>query len=241
MAANESAKQSAMRSIVSCYALAILLFSTIQLRAENWPGWRGPRGDGQSAEQHLPIQWRSSENVAWKVPLVGEGHASPILWKDHIFLVSCIPESGARLLLALDRKTGSELWRRTVIESPLETKHSLNSFASSTPATDGQLVYVTFLESNNETVVATNVSQPRDVTLGKMVVAAYDFSGNQQWIARPGEFVSVHGYCSCPVLYENSIIVNGDHDGDSYIVALDKRTGSQIWKVLFHGKISCWI
>lgn len=199
--------------------------------AENWPGWRGPRGDGHSSETDLPIKWTATENIAWKVPLPGEGHASPIVWQEHLFIVNCVTDTGARNLLALNRKSGKVLWQQTAIECPLETKHSLNSYASSTPATDGELVYVTFLESNNEKVVATNVSQPRDVTLGRMVVAAYDFQGRQRWIARPGQFVSVHGYCTCPVLFENLLILNGDHDGDSYIVALDKRTGSQVWKV----------
>lgn len=213
---------------------ALLLSATVQpalAQADNWPGWRGPKGDGHSAEPMLPIKWSSTENIVWKVPLIGEGHASPIIWNDHVFLVSCVPQEQSRLLTAYDRRDGKTLWERTVIRSPLETKHALNSYASSTPVTDGQLVYVTFLESDNQTVVATNVSQPRDVTLGQMVVAAYDFNGTQRWIARPGQFVSVHGYCTCPVLYKDLLILNGDHDGDSYLVALDKQTGKQVWKI----------
>jgi hypothetical protein len=98
------------------------------------------------------------------------------------------------------------------VSSPLEGKHRLNSWASSTPATDGKLVYVTFLERKD------------------MVVAAYDLSGNQKWLVRPGEFTSVHGFCSSPVLYKDSVIVNGDHDGDAYIVSLDRDTGRTRWK-----------
>lgn len=213
--------------------IVVLALSSVaaELRAENWPGWRGPRGDGHSTERDLPTTWSENENIAWKVPLAGEGHASPVVWNDHVFTVSCLLDTGERRLTARDRKTGETLWQQAVIHSPLETKHSLNSYASSTPATDGELVYVTFLESANEKVQATNVSEPRDVTLGQMVVAAYDFSGQQRWIARPGQFVSVHGYCTCPVLFENMVILNGDHDGDSYLVALDKRTGDQIWKI----------
>lgn len=199
-------------------------------RAENWPAWRGPRGDGHSSEKQLPTRWGPDEGIVWKVPLAGQGHASPIVWQDHVFVVACLPESGERVLTAIDRRSGKTLWHRTVVKSPLETKHGLNSYASSTPATDGELVYVTFLESSDRKVLATNVSEPRDVTLGDMVVAAYDFQGQQRWIARPGQFISVHGYCTCPVLFENLIILNGDHDGDSYIVALDKNTGRQVWK-----------
>jgi outer membrane protein assembly factor BamB len=65
----------------------------------------------------------------------------------------------------------------------------------------------------------------------EMVVAAYDFAGKQKWLVRPGPFSSKHGYCSCPVLFEDKVIVNGDHDGDAYLVALERQTGQTIWKV----------
>jgi outer membrane protein assembly factor BamB len=141
-----------------------------------------------------------------------------------------VEEQQQRVLLRLDRNTGEIIWQRLVIESPLETLHKLNSRASGTPVTDGKLVYVTFLEVDGSLVPAPNVGDTRDITPGTMVVAAYDFDGNQKWIVRPGPFISAHGYCSCPVLFENLVIVNGDHDGDSYIVALDRQTGETVWK-----------
>ena len=115
-------------------------------------------------------------------------------------------------MLCLDRKTGNVNWRKTVLTAFLEHKHSLNSFASSTPATDGKLVFVAFLD--------------RD----QMFVAAYDFDGNQRWAVRPGPFASMHGFCSSPILYEDKVILNGDHDGDSYLVALNCADGSIVWK-----------
>lgn len=213
-------------------ACALLLILAPAAQAENWPGWRGPRGDGTSIEANVPTSWNAatSQNILWKVPVPGVGHASPIVWEDRLFLPSFLPETNERVLICYDRPTGRRLWQRTVLTAPPETKHKLNSFASSTPVTDGDLVYVTFLEVGGETVEATNVSKPRPVTPGRMVVAAYDVLGRQQWIVRPGAFVSVHGYCSSPVLFENLLIVNGDHDGDSYLLALDKRTGRTIWK-----------
>jgi len=214
-----------------CFFCFAFTCPDISFAVENWPCWRGPRGDGTSHETRLPTRWSSDEHVRWKVDLPGEGHASPIVWENRIFIVSCIPETQARVLIALDRNSGQKLWQKTVVESPLETKHGLNSYASSTPATDGELVYVTFLKSSDRLVTATNVSKPREVTLGDMVVAAYDFEGKQRWMVRAGEFVSVHGFCSCPVLFEDLIIINGDHDGDSYIVALEKKTGRQAWKI----------
>jgi outer membrane protein assembly factor BamB len=116
------------------------------------------------------------------------------------------------LLLCLDRETGKTRWQRVVLESPPEKLHRLNSHASSTPATDGEKVYVSFLD--------------RD----KMFIAAYDFDGNKVWEVRPGVFSSMHGYCSSPVLWKDKVIVNGDHDGPSYMVALKRSTGETIWK-----------
>ena len=202
------------------------------VQAEDWPGWRGPRGDGTSRDQHVPIRWdgASGENIAWKVPLAGKGHASPIVCKDRVFVVSCLPNLD-RVLLCLDVKTGGTLWQRIVFRAPLESTHALNSHASSTPVTDGRLVYVTFLEVDGSTVPAPNVSNDRPVTPGRMVVAAYDFDGNRQWLAKPGEFVCAHGFASSGVLYKDLLIVNGDHDGESYVLALDKTTGKTVWKV----------
>jgi outer membrane protein assembly factor BamB len=182
-------------------------------RAENWPGWRGPRGDGSSLETHVPIAWSPQSNLVWKTRLPGVGHASPIVWQDKLFTVSCVPESQERVLICVERDSGKVLWQKPVLKSPLERKHSLNSHASSTPATDGELVYVAFLD------------------LVEMVVAAYDLQGNQRWLVRPGQFRSMHGFCSSPVLYKDKVIVNGDHDGDSYIVALSRRDGKTLWKI----------
>ena len=212
-------------------------------RGENWPGWRGPRGDGTSLENKVPLNWDApkGENLVWKVPLSGTGHAQPVVWKDRIFLVACNTQSQERTLQCLDCRSGKTLWERTVFRGPLETKHELNSFASSTPATDGKLVYVSFLEVDGRTVPAPNVGTPRPITPGKMVVAAYDLEGNQKWLVRPGDFVSAHGYCASPVIFENQVIVNGDHDGDSYVVALDKQTGKTVWKQDREHKIRSYV
>lgn len=194
---------------------------------ENWPMWRGPRGDGTSLEQEIPTTWSDTENIAWKVAIPGQGHASPIVWEDRVFLVTCL-DDGQRLLLCLDRNDGTELWRKTVFTAELENHHQLNSTASSTPATDGKLVYVSFLEPDGTKKL---FKDERYITPGKMVVAAFDLKGNLKWKVRPGEFASIHGYCSPPVIWEDRLLVNGDHDGDAYLVALDKETGETLWKV----------
>ena len=215
-----------------CLVLCVAFAHPDITRAENWPSWRGPRGDGTSQETGVPIEWDVStgKNVRWKVPLPGKGHASPIVWGNDIFLVTCLPTTSERALLCLDRTTGKTKWQRSVLRSPLETKHALNSRASGTPATDGETVFVTFLEVDGHTVPAPNVSNLRPVTPGHVVVAAYDFDGNRKWFVKAGEFISAHGFCSCPVLFENLVIINGDHDGESYLVALDKATGKKVWQ-----------
>jgi outer membrane protein assembly factor BamB len=209
-----------------------LLVVAVTAHAENWPGWRGPRGDGTSLDPQAPIRWdgTTGDSQRWKTAVPGVGYSSPIVWQDRIFLASCLLESNERVLLCLDRTTGSLVWQQTVIKSPLETKHALNSYASSTPATDGESVYVAFLEVDGSTIPAPNVSQPRPVTPGKIVVAAYDFLGERKWLVRPGDFISAHGFCTNPVLYGDLLVINGDHDGESYLCALDKRTGATVWK-----------
>ncbi len=217
-----------MRSLVSCVAWSCLAIAFLSLASsasgEDWPQWRGPRGDGTSIEPNVPIRWdgETGDGIAWKTPLPGIGHSSPIVHGRHLFLTTCLLESNHRDLICLDSKTGDVLWQQTVVVAPLEQKHKLNSFASGTPATDGKTVYVTFLEP-------TGASEGR-VSPGNMVVAAYDFQGNERWKVRPGSFSSMHGYCSSPVLFNNLVIVNGDHDGESYVVALDRESGETKWK-----------
>ncbi len=210
----------------------LLLGFVSNLHAENWPGWRGPRGDGTSHETGLPTSWngKTGENIAWKVKIPGVGHSSPVVWEDKVFLASCLPDSDERVLLCLDRKTGKTLWQKTVLKSQLETKHQLNSHASCTPATDGKSVVVAFLKIDGRTVPAPNVGTPRPITPGEIIVAAYDLNGNKKWESNLGQFVSAHGFCSNPVLFDDLVIVNGDHDGESYLFALDQGTGEIRWK-----------
>jgi outer membrane protein assembly factor BamB len=199
-----------MKTRLLTAALAIAGFAVL---AENWPCWRGPRLDGTSAERNVPTHWSAGSNVVWSTEVPGLGHASPVVWEDRVFTVASIAEKQARDLLCSDRGNGRLLWQKTVINSPLERKHSLNSHASSTPATDGKLVYVAFLDRN------------------EMVVAAYDFDGKRKWLVRPGRFSSMHGFCSSPILYKDLVIVNGDHDGDGYMVALRRDSGEEAWKI----------
>jgi outer membrane protein assembly factor BamB len=197
-------------ALTSLVGLAVIATAS----AEDWPGWRGPRGDGTSTETGLPVRWSATENVRWKVPVPGLGHSSPVVWGDRLFLTSCREETRERRLLCYDRRDGKLLWERVVLTAPLEEKHKFNSYASSTAATDGSHVWVSFF------------APPR------AVVACYDINGAKVWEKSPGEFHSQHGYCSPPILHNNLVILNEDQDHPSaFLVALDKATGAERWRV----------
>lgn len=196
----------------TAFAALALLACAADLFAEDWPGWRGPRGDGTSLEAGVPLAWGVNENVRWKAALPGKGHSSPVVFGERIYVTTCLEESGDRLLLCLNARDGSERWRRTVLTTKLERKHRLNSFASSTPVTDGRHVWVTFLDYPN------------------MVVVCYDADGKEVWRRSPGKLLSVHGFCTSPVLHKGLVILNGDQDAQAYLVALDKATGKEVWR-----------
>jgi hypothetical protein len=193
----------------------LLLFST-PLMAENWPQWRGPRLDGTSKDSGFPVS--TEGNVTWQVALPGSGHASPIVWQDRLFTVAALAENEERVLLCLDRASGKLLWQSTVLKAPPEGIHKLNSLASSTPATDGTHVFTAFLD-NTPTEATRKANEGRvipkgEVPKGTVVISAHDFSGKQVWQVRPGLFSSKHGFCSSPLVFEDKVIVNCDHDGD---------------------------
>ena len=215
-------------------AIPILLLLLIQLApAEDWPQWRGPRLDGTSKDTGFPIS--AEGNVTWQVELPGSGHASPIVWQDRIFIVAALPENEERVLFCFERGTGKLLWQSTVLKAPQEGIHKLNSLASSTPATDGERVFTAFLD-NTETDATRAINAGRvigkgEVPKGMVVISAHDFSGKQVWQVRPGLFSSKHGFCSSPIVFEDKVIVNCDHDGDGYIVALARADGKELWRV----------
>jgi outer membrane protein assembly factor BamB len=190
----------------------LLLLAPVVLFAEDWPSWRGPRGDGTSTEKTIPLEFGPESNVRWKINVAGSGYSSPIIVGKRIFLTSCDEKANKRLLICLDRDTGKEYWQREVVTAPLEKKHSLNSFASGTPACDGERVYVAFLADEN------------------MVAVCYDLDGKELWRKTPGKLLSRHGFCTSPVIHKDLVILNGDQDAKAYVVALDRKTGNEKWR-----------
>jgi outer membrane protein assembly factor BamB len=207
-----------------------------------WPQFRGPFGQGVSAEKGLPDDWSPSRNVLWKTAIPGRGHSSPVVWGDRLFLTTAIEGDvvpGAKgavhmieghpyvhpqgvgddhrqtfKVLAIDTRDGKIAWERTAYEGlPYDTRHKKGSFASQTPITDGKLVWTYF---GSEGLLFT-----------------YDVDGNLKWKASLGGIKTVGvGVGTSPVLYKDLIIVQADEDnGDqSFVVALDKRTGKEAWR-----------
>ncbi len=233
-------------------AVLLVLLCAVSVRAEDWPSWRGPRLDGSSLEKNLPLKWsvvrdkktgaETMDNIAWGVEIPGVGHSSPIVHGDCVFVTTCLLAAEKRVLLCLDRKCAQSSpgsvksrprrWNRF--------EHKLNSYSSSTPATDGNYVYTSVLRIRTKTdtdgppVEAASEKMPRGrpIRFPEIVVAAVRLRG-QQGVQEhiPGRFYSPHGFCSSPILYKDKVIVNGDQDAEAFIVALDKTTGAERWRI----------
>ena len=179
----------------------------------DWPGWRGPYGDGRADDANLPTHWSTTDNVHWKTPIPGGGHSSPVVFGDRIFVTTAVESDQTRRLICLNRIDGKPIWDREVLKAPREDRHERNSYASATPTTDGKHVWVSFLKDPD------------------IFLICYDFDGNEVWRKSPGSFKSVHGFCSSPVLHEDLVILNCDQDAKAWIVAYDKANGQERWRI----------
>jgi len=196
---------------------------------EYWPMWRGWSRQGYVKGEGYPDRWDLSGatggdgaaggnggagstadgNVVWDVEVPGVGNSSPIVWGDRIFLTSA--RSGEeRALLAFDRADGTLLWEAQAPAEGVEHIHQKNSWASATPATDGERVYASF---------------------GTHGLVAFDFDGDVVWHVRWGELDNYHGSAGSPILYEDSVIIYQDHRGASFAAAFDRETGEELWRV----------
>lgn len=206
--------------IVLVLPLAIAFVLSCCAQAQEWTRFRGPNGTG-IAESAIdaPDQWSESD-YNWRVPVPGRGHASPVLWGDKVFLLSANDDKETRYALCYSAADGRELWRR---EFPLTPHHlnNRNSYASSTPAVDGERVYFSWADPES------------------VVLAAFDHQGNQAWIRDLGTWTSQHGYAISPMLYDGMVILSlsqqsdqlaeGQIAGESKMVAIDAKTGKTRW------------
>jgi len=180
--------------------------------ADNWPSWRGPEQNGISTETGLPTTWSESKNIAWKLPLPGKAGSTPVVWGDRIFLTSA--KNNDLVLLCVSTK-GKILWERKLAKAVrLVIKKDEANEASASPSTDGKHVF-TFVGSGD--------------------CACHDFDGNQVWHfnaqERYGKFDIFHGVHITPVLHEDRLYMTLLHTGGHWVIALDRATGKEVWKV----------
>src|SRR5579884_4254494 len=199
-----------MQPRLRCWRLLLALVALLSAYglagAGDWPRFRGPNGAGIAADKDVPVKW-TEENILWKTPIPGMGHSSPIVCKGRVFLQSASENGGERWLLCLDAGKGEILWKACSPGGPAK-KHPLNSFASSTPTSDGERVYAAFWDG-------------RAIHLG-----AYDFKdGRPVWEKDLGSYTSQHGFGHSPVVIDGKVILANDQDGASHLLAFDARSG----------------
>ena len=243
-----------------CLALFSLFFCPV-LHADNWPHWRGD-GNGASATANPPIEWSDTKNVKWKVEIPGRGSGSPIVWEDKVFVVTAA-EAGANAatkqiaqqdrsqrprrgggqgrrgrgggrrgaaelkvlqfnLMCFNRDNGNLIWEKTAVHAkPHEGTHETNSFASASPCTDGKHVYAHF---------------------GSRGLYCYTMDGELKWkrddLGRM-QTRATFGEGSSPTIEGDMIILPWDHEGPSYIAAINKLTGDTIWNTP-RDEPTCW-
>ena len=219
--------------------LLMVLCGAGVLFAQNWPQWRGPLMTGEAPAGNPPVAWSETENIAWKTAIPGAGHATPVVWGHRVFVLTAVPDEAAvvkpadstqaqgrrswmrakkadRLyhftVLCIDLLSGRTLWN-TVVHSqlPHEGTHGDGSWASPSPVTDGEHVYAFF---------------------GSFGLFCLDFDGNVVWQRDLGDMKirATFGEGSSPALFGDRLIIQWDHEGDSFIVALDKNSGDELWR-----------
>lgn len=237
---------------IKCYRALIIsawIFLSHSALAENWAHWRGPDGNGQSPTATPPTQFSSSDNVKWKTRVPGRSSGSPVVWEDRVFIVTAVPADGDGQnadnaepasgrgrgrrrsttlrelqfkVLCFDRSNGKVIWEKIAVQAtPHQDTHSTNGFASASPCTDGKRVYAHF---------------------GSRGLYCYDMEGDLIW--KKDDFGKMEtrnsfGEGSSPTIAGDKILVPWDHEGDSFLYALDKRSGETVWKTA-RDEPSCW-
>jgi len=201
---------------------------------ENWPQWRGPLQNGVAPAANPPVKWDQNTNIKWKVHIPGEGAGTPAIWGDQLFVQAAYPasnpeaaapkaEKGAKsvtapkeayqwVLFCFDRDSGKIRWQKICREeAPHEGHHPTNTYASSSALTDGQNVLAFF---------------------GSHGLYCFDMAGNLKWQKDLGKQTTKLGFGegATPALHGNTLVVTFDHDREAFIVAFDKRTGTELWR-----------
>jgi outer membrane protein assembly factor BamB len=226
----------ALLALVPTFSQAVAASARQSVPAlEHWGHWRGPLQNGVAPRAEPPLEWSETENVRWKVELPGKGHSTPVVWGERVFLTSALPvgepigpfvddapgthdsapvtHAQRSLVLALERASGKVLWHSVLDERvPHEGGHLTGSFASASPATDGEVVVAPF---------------------GSRGLFVLDVQGKLLWKQELGSLATkhAHGEGSSPLLVGDSVVAVADHEGGSFVVAYERRTGKERWRV----------
>ena len=181
------------------------------LGAEDWSRFRGPNGTGISTETNLPTEFGPDKSVVWKAPLP-PGHSSPVFSRTRIFVTAHDGDkkAGKLVVIALDRKTGKELWRKEVPRAKTGRLENVNGPASASPVTDGENVFAYFQDFG---------------------LISFNADGKERWRVAMDVPNIFYGYGASPILVDDKVILPVDQDGGAYMVAVNKNTGKQVWKI----------
>src|SRR5262245_34526562 len=184
-----------------------------------WRGGMGLGGNGVAEEgQRPPVVWSKSKNVLWRAPIAGRGHSSPIVVGDRVIVTAADEEREVQSVVCLDRGTGAVRWQAVVHEEGMERKgHKKSTQASSTAASDGERVFVNFMNYNAS-------------KQGWIYTTALDLDGRRVWQAKVSEFVMHQGFGSSPVVWGNLVFVTTDSRGGGVVAALDRGSGKLVWE-----------
>ncbi len=206
--------------LIFVFAVCGLLSVGSRATAQDWTRFRGPNGSGVSDAATVPTTWTKAD-YNWVAELPGEGNSSPVVWGKHLYTTAADAESGRRFLVCLNTDDGATLWKRDVAFRGYK-KHKNNSYASNTPAVDADHVYALWQSPEQSPLIA------------------FDHSGARVWEYDLGPYRHGQGGGTSPIVYGDLVIVSNDHAQGSFLVAVDRRTGAERWKIGRQGKRACY-
>ena len=184
---------------------------------KDWPWWRGPQRNGIANSTPVPTTFSETENVVWKVAVPGRGHSSPTVVGNRVFLTTADAKGKIHSVLGFDRETGKQLWQKKVNQGGFPAKnHAKNTEATPTIASDGERLFASFYHHD------------------KVALVALDLEGKVVWekdVCRFRPKTYEYGYAPSPILYQDTVIISAEYDGDSFLTAFDRKTGERRWQV----------
>jgi outer membrane protein assembly factor BamB len=188
----------------------LLASLAVSVSAGNWPAWRGADGIGVCPEKNLPVHWNAKENVRWRTPLPERGNSTPIVWGDRVFITQAIEKDNRRTLMSFDRSNGKLVWQVGVTYPEKELTHETNPLCSASPVTDGERVIASFASAG---------------------LYCYDLNGKELWHRDFGKQTHIWGNAASPILYGDLCLFNFGPGEQTFLIALDKKTGKTVWKL----------